>query len=104
MVRASDTITTMPAISRLATEPTDPLRDAVLSHLEEWAYREQGDDFGEPTLGALVLTHLEEWDWRDVCDATDSPPSPESPAERPRVHLPSPSERAHPLWDRDLDG
>jgi hypothetical protein len=95
---------TMPETSRTNTHPTHPLGNAVLWHLEEWAYREQGDDFGEPTLGAAVLAHFENWDGRDLNDAIDSTPSAECPAERPRSPVTLPSERAHPLWDRDLDG
>ena len=40
---------------------TCPLGEAVLKHLEEWGYREHGDDFGDLTLGEGVLTRLEEW-------------------------------------------
>jgi hypothetical protein len=74
----------------------------VLTRLEEWYDR--GDEFGELTLGDEVLTHLEKWEIQDQGDESEDLAGPESRAERPRVSLPPPPDRAHRLWDRDLDG
>jgi hypothetical protein len=93
----------LPGMPLPASDSAHPLGDEVLKHLEEWGYRDQGDDFGEVTLRAEVLEHFEEWDCDQggvLGDLTNS----EGRTERPRMSLPPPSDRAHPLWDRELDG
>ena len=87
-----------------ASEPGAPIGDDVLTHLEEWGYQHRGDGFGDLILGDKVLTHLEEWNWQDdgdnFADSTSSAPD----AGLPGTRVPTSSDRAHPLWDRDLDG
>jgi hypothetical protein len=82
----------------------DPIGDEVLTHLEEWGYEHGGDGFGDLILGDEVLTHLEEWTCPDngdtFADSTNSVPQTGLPSRR----VPTLSDQAHPLWDRELDG
>jgi hypothetical protein len=84
-------------------EPTHPIGDEVLTHLEEWGYEHGGDGFGDLILGDEVLTHLEEWTCPDNGDTAD-PTGSVTHTGLPGIRLPTPSDQAHPLWDRDLDG
>jgi hypothetical protein len=52
-------------------DPMIPLPESVLKHLEQWAYREQGDDFGEMMLEEGMLSHLEEWSCEDATHALE---------------------------------
>jgi hypothetical protein len=74
----------------------------VVRHLEEWDYRGQSHGLAELALREEILEHLEGFgcdsDWlenllgsvsRNELAADSSPPPPD---------------RAHPLWDTELDG
>jgi hypothetical protein len=95
----------LPGSALPASEPADPIGDEVLTHLEEWGYQQGGDAFGDLILGDEVLTHFEEWTCQDdgdtSADSTNSVPQAGLPG---TTRVPTPSEQAHPLWDRDLDG
>jgi hypothetical protein len=81
-----------------------PLGDQVLKDLEEWFYRDQGDDFGDLTLGDQMLKHLEEWSCGDQGDYFGDLNGSEARTAPTMTPLPLPSDREHPLWDRELDG
>jgi hypothetical protein len=94
----------LPGPALPTSEPGDPIGDEVLTRFEEWGYQHGGDEFGDLILGDEVLTHLEEWICQDdgdsFADSTNSVPH----IRLPRTRVPTPSDQAHPLWDRDLDG
>jgi hypothetical protein len=94
----------LPRPPRLTSDSRHPFRAEVLKHLEEWSYQGQGDSFGDLTLRAGVLEHLEEW---SDCDEGDSFPDPTDlvpGTDLTRTPVPTPTDRTHPLWDRELDG
>jgi hypothetical protein len=78
--------------------------DEVLTHLEDWGYQHGGDGFGDLILGDEVLTHLEEWICHDDSDAFADSTDSVRQTGLPGTRVPTPSDQAHPLWDRDLDG
>jgi hypothetical protein len=94
----------LPGTPRPTSDPAHPLGDEVLKHLEEWGCQDQGDDLGDWTLGDEVLEHLEESSCGDPGDGVGDLNSPAARSEPTRTLPPLPSDRAHPLWDRDLDG
>ena len=87
------------------SEPGDPIGHEVLTRLEEWGYQHGGDGFGDLILGDEVLTHLEEWFCQDDGDTfADSTNSVPQTGLSGMTRVPTRSDQAHPLWDRDLDG
>ena len=92
-----------PRLSLPLTTAMHTPAEARLEHLEEWAHRDQDNDFGELTLGETVLSHLEEWGCGNR-SGDDDPANLKSHSELSRTPLESPSDRAHPLWDREMDG
>jgi hypothetical protein len=103
-VKTSHRNVNLPEHAPPTSKPGNPIGDGVLARLEEWGYQQGGDAFGDLTLGDEVLAHFEDWNCQDdrdtVADSTNSAPQ----VELPRTRLPNPSNQAHPLWDRDLDG
>ena len=76
----------------------------VLRHFEEWDYRGQGHDFVELELRDGVIEHLEEWDFGEQSDAIEDPVGAVPRTEMTSTPRPPQSDRAHPLWDKELDG
>jgi hypothetical protein len=95
----------LPEIAGPPSDSADPLPREVLRRLEEWGLQNQGDDFSDATLADGVLSHFEEWGDMDQADVLRNPSNaPEGRTEQPMTSLLLPLDRAHPLWDRDLDG
>jgi hypothetical protein len=76
----------------------------LLRHLEEWDYRGECHDFVEIALDNAILEHLEEWDRNDLSDAGEDRIGADAWSDLPSTPAPPPSDRAHPLWDKELDG
>ncbi len=92
-----------PGTSLPAPDSAHALSEEALRQLEEWFLRDEGDDFGDATLGGEVLKHLEEWVITDQGDTLADPTNSRYRTEPRRTSVSHPCCRAHPLWDRDLD-
>jgi hypothetical protein len=93
----------LPGTPLPAPDSAHPLGAEALRRLEEWSYRDQGDDFGDEPLGDEVLKHLEEWGNTDQGDISGDSTNSGYRTEPRRTSVSQPCDRAHPLWDRDLD-
>jgi hypothetical protein len=89
---------------RPSSDPGHPLRSEILDHLEEWAFQDNGDAFGELTLGPDVLKHLEDGIGFGEDDAFAQPIELVSGTDVSTTPIATAPDREHPLWDRELDG